>query len=281
MDSSAVPAVPCTSSVESPLMAAARCSLTQLFAVPGRPSNSNARSVANVATAISMRRRCPTYFGRDRDPAVGLAADEIGNYRPGGEFPAWGTLTRVFAGKRVELRRKLLLRGASLNRSWIRLASRQKFLFHGQTKIEECSVMTREHSSRAIAPPRALLPAVSRAARSQPARANPISRAFDAGMDIDSCPAGCAFRATQRPGESFRRSIQHRQPPAHSPTTGIAGGRKRRRAFGGWHPALPPVLRISASGSVCAAMKARSDCPYHWSSSRLRGTIHSRASVPD
>ena len=33
------------------------------FAVPGTPSSSNARSVARVATAISTRRRWPTYFG--------------------------------------------------------------------------------------------------------------------------------------------------------------------------------------------------------------------------
>ena len=35
MASSGVPAVPCTSRVESPLIAAARCSATQVFAVPG------------------------------------------------------------------------------------------------------------------------------------------------------------------------------------------------------------------------------------------------------
>jgi hypothetical protein len=58
-----VPAVPCTSSVESPLMAAARCSLTHVFAVPGTPRMSSDRSVASVATAISISRRWPTYFG--------------------------------------------------------------------------------------------------------------------------------------------------------------------------------------------------------------------------
>jgi hypothetical protein len=44
-------------------MAAAKCSLSHVLAVPGTPSKSNARSVASVATAISTRRRCPTYFG--------------------------------------------------------------------------------------------------------------------------------------------------------------------------------------------------------------------------
>ena len=44
-------------------MAAARCSDTQDFAVPGTPSSSSARSVAKVATATSTSRRDPTYFG--------------------------------------------------------------------------------------------------------------------------------------------------------------------------------------------------------------------------
>ena len=55
--------MPCTRSVEVPQIAAARCSLTQDFAVPGTPRRSRARSVARVATATSMRRRLPTYFG--------------------------------------------------------------------------------------------------------------------------------------------------------------------------------------------------------------------------
>src|SRR3954469_9728573 len=63
MASSAVPLVPWTSSVESPQIAAARCSDTHVLAVPGTPSSSSARSVASVATATSMSRRGPTYFG--------------------------------------------------------------------------------------------------------------------------------------------------------------------------------------------------------------------------
>ncbi|CAM5655761.1 hypothetical protein SGRIM128S_03231 [Streptomyces griseomycini] len=63
MASSGVPAVPCTSRVESPLTAAARCSDTHVFAVPGTPSSSRARSVARVVTATSTMRRGPTYFG--------------------------------------------------------------------------------------------------------------------------------------------------------------------------------------------------------------------------
>src|SRR6185437_1441513 len=61
--SSAVPAVPWTIRVESPETAAARCSDSQVFAVPGTPRSSSARSVASVATATSIRRREPTYFG--------------------------------------------------------------------------------------------------------------------------------------------------------------------------------------------------------------------------
>ena len=44
-------------------MAAARCSDSQDFAVPGTPSSSSARSVARVATATSTSRRDPTYLG--------------------------------------------------------------------------------------------------------------------------------------------------------------------------------------------------------------------------
>ena len=63
MASSTVPLVPCTSSVESPETAAARCSETHVFAVPGTPSSSSARSVASVATATSTSRSGPTYYG--------------------------------------------------------------------------------------------------------------------------------------------------------------------------------------------------------------------------
>src|SRR5579872_4056295 len=72
MASSLVPAVPCTSSVDSPLIAAARCSETQLFAVPGTPSNNSARSVASVAMAISIRRRLPMYLGDTSKPFSSL-----------------------------------------------------------------------------------------------------------------------------------------------------------------------------------------------------------------
>ncbi|SLJ82462.1 Uncharacterised protein [Mycobacteroides abscessus subsp. abscessus] len=58
-----MPEVPCTSRVEVPEMAAERCSDTQVLAVPGTPSSSSARSVARVATATSINRRGPTYFG--------------------------------------------------------------------------------------------------------------------------------------------------------------------------------------------------------------------------
>ena len=47
---------------ESPEIAAARCSDTQDLAVPGTPSRSSARSVASVATAVSISRRLPKYF---------------------------------------------------------------------------------------------------------------------------------------------------------------------------------------------------------------------------
>ncbi len=48
-----VPAVPWIVSVEQPLMAAARCSESQLLPVPGSPTSSNARSLASVTIARS------------------------------------------------------------------------------------------------------------------------------------------------------------------------------------------------------------------------------------
>ena len=55
--------MPWTTLVESPFTAAARCSESQLLAVPGSPISSNARSVTKVAMAISTRRRLPIYLG--------------------------------------------------------------------------------------------------------------------------------------------------------------------------------------------------------------------------
>ena len=63
-----MPAVPWMSSVEVPEMAAARCSLSQLLAVPGTPYSSKARSVASVAMAISTSRSLPTYLGVTTKP---------------------------------------------------------------------------------------------------------------------------------------------------------------------------------------------------------------------
>ena len=85
-----VPVVPCTSSVESPLIAAARCSLTHVFAVPGTPSSNSALSVTSVATAISTSRCWPTYFGTitvpsDSDPPIRYCTTAQGdNFQPGG-----------------------------------------------------------------------------------------------------------------------------------------------------------------------------------------------------
>ena len=49
--------------VELPEIAAVRCSDTHVFAVPGTPSSSSARSVASVAIASSILRALPMYFG--------------------------------------------------------------------------------------------------------------------------------------------------------------------------------------------------------------------------
>ncbi len=60
--------MPCTKSFESPETAAARCSESQLLAVPGAPKSKRARSVARVATATSMSRRLPMYLGVISNP---------------------------------------------------------------------------------------------------------------------------------------------------------------------------------------------------------------------
>ena len=44
-------------------MAAARCSDSQLLAVPGSPISSSARSVTSVEMAISTSRSWPMYLG--------------------------------------------------------------------------------------------------------------------------------------------------------------------------------------------------------------------------
>ena len=106
-----VPAVPCTSSVESPLIAAARCSLTHVLAVPGTPSSSSARSVASVATAISIRRCCPTYFGlmstsvrRRARPArrCRRSTQDVADDGPRRQQPARGSRPVVDRGERSE-----------------------------------------------------------------------------------------------------------------------------------------------------------------------------------
>ena len=102
MVSSLVPAVPWTSRVESPEMAAARCSETQVLAVPGTPSRSRARSVARVATAISMRRRLPMYLGVIYEAVVERAAEEVGGDGPGGHLPVGGPLACVGLYELVE-----------------------------------------------------------------------------------------------------------------------------------------------------------------------------------
>ena len=60
------------SRVERPETAAARCSETQDLAVPGTPSSSSARSVAKVATATSINRREPMYFGVISVPSLSV-----------------------------------------------------------------------------------------------------------------------------------------------------------------------------------------------------------------
>ena len=53
-----------------------------VFAVPGSPSSSSARSVASVAMAISTSRRSPMYFGVTTVAVRQLAADDVGRRPP-------------------------------------------------------------------------------------------------------------------------------------------------------------------------------------------------------
>ena len=102
--------MPCTISVESPETAAARCSDTQVFAVPGTPSSSSARSVARVATATSMRRRGADVLRRDHGAVRGGAAEQVRGHRPRGQPPARRPRPVVGRRQRVQLGRVLLLR---------------------------------------------------------------------------------------------------------------------------------------------------------------------------
>src|SRR5262245_11987140 len=63
MWSSVVPAVPCTTWVLSPEIAAARSSASQLFPVPGSPMRSRPRSLASVTMARSTVPGSPKNFG--------------------------------------------------------------------------------------------------------------------------------------------------------------------------------------------------------------------------
>ena len=74
MCSSVVPAVPWTMSRDVPLIAAARCSESQLLAVPGSPIRSSARSEASVAMATWTSDRSPMYLGVMATPPTGLSA---------------------------------------------------------------------------------------------------------------------------------------------------------------------------------------------------------------
>src|ERR1700722_11806221 len=57
------------SKVESPEIAAERCSETQLLAVPRTPRRRKARSGASVAMATSINRRLPMYLGEITVPS--------------------------------------------------------------------------------------------------------------------------------------------------------------------------------------------------------------------
>jgi hypothetical protein len=76
--------------VESPEIAAARCSLTHDLAVPGTPRRRRARSEARVAMAISIKRFEPTYFAVISVPSAAVppnryvATDAGDNFQFGG-----------------------------------------------------------------------------------------------------------------------------------------------------------------------------------------------------
>lgn len=98
-----------TSPARSPPIAAARCSDTHDFAVPGTPSNNNARSVASVAIAISIRARIADILGRNDKLVLERAAHQIRRHRPRRQPPLRRTRARIGLRQLLQFLGKLLL----------------------------------------------------------------------------------------------------------------------------------------------------------------------------
>ncbi len=97
MCSSVVPAVPWIVIVELPLIAAARCSESQLLPVPGSPTSRRARSDARVtidrSTMPSSPKNLRVIGTSTLLPSIlalsGLAADDVGEDEPGATAASW------------------------------------------------------------------------------------------------------------------------------------------------------------------------------------------------
>ena len=117
MCSSVVPAVPWITRVELPLMAAARCSLSQLLPVPGSPTSSRARSEASVTMARFDDGGVAEELAGDLDLLLfagdggfeGFAAGDVGEHRARGHQPRCGRRVGVVLLQRLQLRRVNLL----------------------------------------------------------------------------------------------------------------------------------------------------------------------------
>ena len=118
--SSVVPAVPWIVSVEQPLIAAARCSDSQLLPVPGSPTSSSARSLASVTIARSTSESSPknlrviaTSIGLPSIVALsGFAVPTMyASTERGDSFHALGGVSASFCCERRELGRVLHLGG--------------------------------------------------------------------------------------------------------------------------------------------------------------------------
>ena len=111
MCSSVVPAVPWMTRVELPLMAAARCSLSQLLPVPGSPTSSRARSEARVTMARSTIAGVAEELAGDLDLLLlaadrrveRLAAGDVGQHGPRRQPPRRGRLVGVVLAEGFEL----------------------------------------------------------------------------------------------------------------------------------------------------------------------------------
>ncbi len=95
--------------MEVPEIAAARCSLTQLLAVPGKPIKQEGTIGGEGGDRDLDQPFAADVLGRDLEPIFERAAQKIGLHGPGRKLPARRTLLVVDLGQGLKLGGKLLL----------------------------------------------------------------------------------------------------------------------------------------------------------------------------